>query len=66
MATCDERLEQEFLESLTKYSNQLAPEGKVYQCMACGKKSRDMYGYKKISSGWDESCMLNCALVDEA
>lgn len=47
------------------YGNTIAPEGKIFMCMACGKKSRDRYGYQKISPGWDESCMLNCILVDD-
>lgn len=47
------------------YGNKDAPPGKVYQCQACGKLSRDLYGDKRISRGWDESCVLNCALVDE-
>lgn len=45
--------------------NPLAPKGMVYQCQACGKKSKDKYGFHKISYGWDESCMLNSALVED-
>lgn len=45
--------------------NAIAPEGQVYVCVACGKRSRDKYGEQKISHGWDESCMLNCSLVHE-
>lgn len=46
-------------------ANEIAPEGMVYQCQACGKKSRDLYGDQKINYGWDESCMLNAALVPD-
>lgn len=47
-------------------SNEIAPEGKVFVCCACGKRSRDRYGDQKIDWGWDESCMLNCNLFDES
>lgn len=43
-----------------------APEGKIWQCHACGKKAVDKYGiigYR--SQGWDESCMLNSSLIEE-
>lgn len=33
--------------------------------MACGKRSKDEFGYKAIDYGWDESCMLKCELVTE-
>ncbi len=46
-------------------SNEVAPEGKAYVCPCCGKVSRDQYGYKAHSYGWDESCMLNCRLTDD-
>lgn len=46
-------------------ANEIAPEGMVYRCMACRKRSRDLYGDKKIDQGWDESCMLNAALVPD-
>ena len=45
-----------------------APEGQVWICGACGKKSRTMYGFDAenkstaIDRGWDESCMLNAVL----
>jgi len=39
---------------------QIAPEGQVFVCGACGKTSNDRYG--DPSSGWDESCMLNAVL----
>jgi hypothetical protein len=42
--------------------NQVAPDGQVFVCMACGKMSKDRYGMQRISSGWDESCMLNAIL----
>lgn len=48
-----------------KYGNRLAPKGKVYMCLACGKESVDLYGDIKADDGFDESCMLNCALVED-
>ena len=45
--------------------NQIAPEGQVFVCGACGKRSRDRYGDQKIDRGWDESCMLNSFLCYE-
>lgn len=45
--------------------NDEAPEGQVFVCGACGKRSKDRYGFKAISHGWDESCMLNAVLCWE-
>ena len=45
--------------------NQIAPPGAVFVCGACGKRSRDLYGYEKISRGWDVSCVLNAILCRE-
>lgn len=45
--------------------NAIAPDGQVFVCGACGKRSRDRYGNLKINFGWDESCMLNCILCYE-
>lgn len=45
--------------------NEVAPEGQIFVCMACGKMSKDKYGDQQISQGWDESCMLNSALFEE-
>lgn len=42
--------------------NRIAPEGEIFVCGACGKRSRDQYGYEAIDRGWDESCMLNAVL----
>ena len=42
--------------------NEVAPEGQVYVCTACGKRSKDRYGDQKIDDGWDASCMV-CALL---
>lgn len=39
----------------------IAPDGKVWLCVACGKRVKDRYGEDR---GWDESCMLNSVLVD--
>jgi hypothetical protein len=43
----------------------IAPEGQVFICAACGKRSRDIYGDQKIDRGWDESCFMNRVLMDE-
>lgn len=39
-----------------------APDGKLWQCGACGKIAKDQYGEE---GGWDESCMLNSYLIDD-
>lgn len=46
--------------------NQIAGEGEIFVCSACGKRSKDLYGNQAIDSGWDESCMLNAVLCDES
>lgn len=46
--------------------NEIAPDGKIWVCLACGKMSQDKYGFQKISRGWDESCMLNSAMFDKS
>lgn len=45
--------------------NHTAPEGQVYVCGACGKRSRDRYGDKRIDRGWDVSCMMHAVLCYE-
>ena len=50
----------------TNNGNLIAAEGQVFVCLACGKRSKDLYGFQRISRGWDESCMLNSALCDES
>ena len=47
-------------------SNHVAPDGQVYVCGACGKRSRDKYGDNAIDHGWDVSCMMHAVLVHEA
>lgn len=42
---------------------QYAPLGKIWFCMMCGKTTKDCHSEEH---GWDESCVLNCILVDEA
>lgn len=40
------------------------PDGMIWQCAACGKRSEDRYGMVGWHSyGWDESCMLNAVSV---
>jgi len=57
-------------------SNEKAPEGAVYVCAMCGKRSRSVYGFgpegddnnpewASIDYGWDESCTLYAVLVHE-
>lgn len=41
--------------------NNLAADGKVWFCMACGKRAKDQYGEV---GGWDESCMFNSVEMD--
>jgi len=45
--------------------NYEAPPGQIWVCGACGKTSRDKYGEKRISRGWDESCMMNAVLCHD-
>ena len=58
MMTRDEK------ENFAKYKHQ-APEGKVWVCAACGKRSKDIYGDKSLNYGWDVSCAMNSSLFDE-
>lgn len=44
--------------------NHTAPEGYVYVCRKCGKRSHDKYGENPIDKGWDASCMLNSILLE--
>jgi hypothetical protein len=46
--------------------NMIAPEGQVFVCGACGKRSRDLFGEQRINRGWDESCMLNALVCLES
>lgn len=43
-----------------------APEGTVWVCTACGKRSRDKYGDDAVDKGWDVSCFLHAVLCDES
>jgi hypothetical protein len=45
--------------------NIIAAEGTMFVCAACGKRSRDRYGFDPIDPGWDESCMLHAVLCRE-
>jgi hypothetical protein len=49
-------------------TTRIAPEGKVWVCLACGKTSKDSYGIespKETSKGWDASCLVSCQLFDK-
>ena len=39
----------------------LAPDGKVWVCLACGKYTKDKFGNDR---GWDGACMLNSHLFN--
>lgn len=45
--------------------NILAAPGEVWVCGACGKQSKDKYGFQALTSGWDEACILNSVLCYE-
>ena len=51
-------------------ANEIAPEGFVWVCGACGKRSKTKYGFDNnnartnIDYGWDESCMMNAVLCE--
>lgn len=49
--------------SESDFENEVAPEGWVWRCNACGKRSRDLYGFQRIDRGYDEACVLNAVLV---
>lgn len=40
----------------------VAPDGFLWQCGACGKKVKDKFS---DNGEWDESCMLNAVLIKE-
>jgi len=41
----------------------LAPDGKIWKCLACGKTTKNKY---ENENGWDEACVLNCVLIPES
>jgi hypothetical protein len=45
--------------------NEIALPGTIWVCGACGRVSKDRYGYEKLHSGWDESCISNAFLCRE-
>ena len=45
--------------------NEVAPDGQIFVCVACGKWSKDRYGDQKIDRGWDVSCVMNSVLCYE-
>ncbi len=49
-------------------TNRFAPLGYMWQCRACGKQSKDLYGSPESwhDYGWDESCSLNAVLIEYA
>ena len=44
----------------------LAPEGWLWVCLACGKTSYDLYGRRALNYGWDESCALNAKVFEKS
>lgn len=51
---------------MTMRGNQVAGDGEVWVCIACGKRSRDRFGMQAISVGWDASCMSKAILCLES
>lgn len=49
-------------DTIARVADNIAPEGKIWVCQACGKTAVDRYGSER---GWDESCMLNSSLTDK-
>ena len=47
-------------------SNEIASDGFIFVCLACGKRSKDKYGFQSIDYDWDESCMMNSKLIEES
>lgn len=43
----------------------VAKPGRVWVCLACGKRSRDRYGRAPVDRGWDVSCFLYAVLCRE-
>lgn len=47
----------------------LAPDGQLWVCAACGKRARSRYGFDSgnkstvVDPGWDGACMLSAVLV---
>jgi hypothetical protein len=46
-----------------KMAEHLAPDGKIWKCLACGKTTKNKY---ENENGWDEACVLNCVLIPES
>ena len=44
-------------------SDEIAPKGTRFVCLACGKTSSTRYGFDGTADrGWDPSCMMNAVL----
>ncbi len=50
---------------MSSTDNIVAPEGQLWICAACGKRSKDRYGDQAIDRSWDVSCTLNAVLCYE-
>lgn len=46
-------------------TDDLAPVGQVYMCMACGKRSKSRVA-GTVDEGWDISCTLRAVLCEES
>ena len=44
----------------------IAPKGKIWVCMACGKTSDIKSGGVGAMMHWDVSCFLNAILIEES
>jgi len=53
-----------YLKMFKEPEDTIAPDGRVWVCLACGKYTKDKFG---SDMGWDVSCVLNSVLcnVDE-
>lgn len=54
-----------------RHGTTLAPEGQVWVCGACGKRSRTRYGWDAegknafVDHGWDVSCAMHAVLCHD-
>lgn len=56
---------------MENHGTDLAPEGHIWVCMACGKTSKTKYGFDQDNNrvamrGWDVSCAINSQLFPES
>lgn len=61
LAEHEDEQQQEMRTTADQFNPQ-APEGQIWECQACGRRSRNKYNSTE-GCNWDESCMLNSVLV---